>query len=317
MQCSARLRAAALAEAGRAGLGLIPAKGWTNDLRSYERERSTVQCLNCSRSKEEKMLLANRVAIITGGAKGMGRGIALKFADEGCSVAIADISIKDANDTLAEVSRRGREGLSLLCDVTKGEQVRDTVEKVISRFGKIDILVNNAGGMPPTPPIEDVTEEEWDRVLALNLKSDFLFCKFVVPHMKERKYGKIINLSSIGAINPPAHVIHYNTAKAGVIGFTYDLAFALAPFHICVNAILPGPIRTAFYDHMIGSMTEKEKDAFFEGIGKNKVPLQRVGTPEDIAGSALFLASELSAFVTGETLLVSGGLPLGPYHPPH
>jgi 3-oxoacyl-[acyl-carrier protein] reductase len=191
------------------------------------------------------------------------------------------------------------------------------VDKVISKFGKIDILVNNAGALPPTPPIEDITEEEWDKVLALNLKSDFLFCKFVVPHMKRRKYGKIINLSSIGAINPPAHAIHYNTAKAGVIGFTYDLAFALAPFNIYVNAILPGPIRTSFYDHRIGSMSEKEKDAFFEGIGINKVPLQRVGTPEDIAGSALFLASELSSYVTGVTLLVSGGLPLGPNRPLH
>ena len=263
------------------------------------------------------MLLADRVAIITGGAKGMGRGIALKFAEEGCSVAVADISMKEADDTIAEVSKRGREGLSIQCDVTKAEQVRDTVDKVISKFGKVDILVNNAGGLPPTPPIEDITEEEWDKVLALNLKSDFLFCKYVVPHMKKRKYGKIINLSSIGAINPPAHAIHYNTAKAGVIGFTYDLAFTLAPFNIYVNAILPGPIRTSFYDRLIGPMSEKEKDAFFEGIGKSKVPLQRVGTPEDIAGAALFLASELSAYVTGEALLVSGGLPLGPYHPPH
>jgi NAD(P)-dependent dehydrogenase (short-subunit alcohol dehydrogenase family) len=263
------------------------------------------------------MLLTDRVAIITGGAKGMGRGMALKFAEEGCSVAIADISIKEANDTLAEVLKRGREGLAIQCDVTKAEQVRDTVDKVIKKFGKVDILVNNAGGLPSTPPIEDITEEDWDKVLALNLKSDFLFCKFVVPHMKKRRYGKIINLSSIGAINPPAHAIHYNTAKAGVIGFTYDLAHALAPFNIYVNAILPGPIRTSFYDHMIGSKSEKEKDAFFEGIGKNNVPLQRVGTPEDIAGAALFLASELSAYVTGDTLYVTGGLPLLPPRPPH
>lgn len=263
------------------------------------------------------MLLPDRVAIITGGAKGIGRGIALKFAEEGCSIAIADISMKEANDTLAEVSKRGREGLAIKCDVTDSKQVRATVDKVISKFGKIDILVNNVGAMPPTPPIEDLPEEDWDKVLALNLKSDFLFCKFVVPHMKKMKYGKIINLSSIGAIQPPAHVIHYNAAKAGVLGFTYDLASALAPFNICVNAILPGPVRTTFYDHMIGSMTEKEKDDFFNNIGKNKVPLQRVGNPEDIAGAALFLASELSAFVTGETLIVSGGLPLLPVQPAH
>jgi NAD(P)-dependent dehydrogenase (short-subunit alcohol dehydrogenase family) len=255
------------------------------------------------------LLLEDRVAIITGGAKGMGRGMALKFAEEGCAVAIADISLKEANETMAEVSRRGREGLAIPCDVTDGDQVRDTVAKVTSKFGKIDILVNNAGAIAPHKPVEDITEEEWDKVLALNLKSCFLFCKYVVPGMKKQKYGKIISVSSIGAIQPPAHEIHYNTAKAGIIGFTYDLGKALAPYNINVNVILPGPIRTSFYDHMIGSMADKEKDAFFnEGLGK-KVPMQRVGTPEDMAGAALFLASELSAYVTCQTLYVAGGLP--------
>jgi NAD(P)-dependent dehydrogenase (short-subunit alcohol dehydrogenase family) len=264
------------------------------------------------------MLLSNRVAIITGGAKGMGRGMALKFAEEGCSVAIADISKKEADDTAAEITKKGGQALSIQCDVTNIKQVQDTVNKVISKFGKVDILVNNAGGMPASPPVEDITEEEWDRVLALNLKSDFFFCKFVVPYMKKQKYGKIINLSSLGAIQPPAHAIHYNTAKAGVLGFTLDLAHALAPFNICVNAILPGPIQTHFYDRTIGGMTQAEKDTFFDRMGKMNVPLQRVGTPEDIAGAALFLASELSAFVTGVTLQVSGGLPLQPMpQPPH
>ena len=254
------------------------------------------------------MLLADRVALITGGAKGMGKGMALKFAEEGCSVAVADINIDEAKSTITEVSAKGKEGIAIQCDVTDGNQVRDTVGKVIDKFGKIDILINNAGAIAPHKPIEDITEEEWDKVLALNLKSDFLFCKYVVPYMKKQNYGKIINISSIGAIQPPAHEIHYNTAKAGIIGFTYDLGRELAPLNITVNAILPGPIRTSFYERMTGSMGDAEKDGFFSALGK-KVPMQRAGTPEDMAGAALFLASELSAYITCETLYVTGGLP--------
>ncbi len=263
------------------------------------------------------MLLSDRVAIITGGAKGIGRGIALKFAEEGCSVAIADINLKEANNTLAEVTKRGGKGLAIQCDATDIKQVRDTVDKVIGKLGRVDILVNNAGGMPAAPtPIEDMPEADWDKVLKLNLKSVFLFSKAVVPHMKKRKYGRIINLSSAAAVNPPAHAIHYHTAKMGIIGFTLDLAHTLAPFNICVNVILPGPIRTEFYEPMIGSMSAKEKDGFFKELGKGDIPLQRVGTPEDVANAALFLASELSSYVTGDTLLVSGGSPLRPFHTP-
>jgi 3-oxoacyl-[acyl-carrier protein] reductase len=145
--------------------------------------------------------------------------------------------------------------------------------------------------------------------MKLNLKSDFFFCKFVVPHMKKRKFGKIINISSIGAIQPPHHVSHYNTAKSGVIGFTLDLAGGLAPFNINVNAILPGPIRTEFYSRRTDTMTDAEKNQFFTRLGTN-VPLKRIGEPEDIAGAAIFLASELSSYITGQLLYVAGGLPL-------
>jgi len=254
------------------------------------------------------MLLKDKVAVITGGAKGMGRGMAVKFAGEGCSVAIVDIAVKEAKGAVAEIEAKGGKGLAVKCDITSGLEVGDAVDTVIKKYGKIDILVNNAGGMTGSPPIEDMTEEEWDRAFALNLKSDFFFCKYVVPHMKKAKYGKIINISSIGAVQPPAHAINYNTAKAGVIGFTLDLANALAPFNINVNVILPGPARTSFYDKSIGAMPEAEKDKFFASLGR-KTPLQRIGTPEDLAGAALFLASELSSWITGETLHVAGGLP--------
>ena len=261
------------------------------------------------------MLLKDKVAIITGGAKGMGRGMAVKFAAEGCSVAIADIAVKEAEEAAAEIIQKGGKAIALRCDVTDIRQVADTVARVIEKFGKIDILVNNAGAIAAHTPVEDLTGEAWDKVLALNLKSDFLFCKYVVPYMKKQRSGKIINLSSIGAIQPPAHEIHYNTAKAGVIGFTNDLANALAPFNINVNCMLPGPVRTNFYDARVAAMTEEERDAFFKRLGK-KVPLGRVGMPEDMANAALFLASELSSYITGHALPVAGGLPLQPLPPP-
>jgi NAD(P)-dependent dehydrogenase (short-subunit alcohol dehydrogenase family) len=257
------------------------------------------------------MLLANNVALITGGAGGIGKGIALKFASEGCDIAIADIDFEAAGKTAAEVLKMGRQGTAIQCDATKSEQVKATVGTVIGRYGKIDILVNNAGGLLASPPIEEMSEELWDRIFALNLKSNFLFCKALVSHMKERRSGKIINISSIGAINPPRHSIHYNAAKAGVLGFTYDLAYALAPFNINVNAIIPGLIRTAFYNHVIGQVSDEGKNAFFDSLA-GMVPLHRIGTPQDIAGAAVFLASELGAYVTGTSVLVSGGMPLAP-----
>jgi NAD(P)-dependent dehydrogenase (short-subunit alcohol dehydrogenase family) len=261
------------------------------------------------------MLLADKTALITGGAKGMGRGMATKFAQEGCAVAIVDISMKEANEVITEIAKIGGKGLALECNITKEEQVRKSVEEVLARFGKIDILVNNAGGITASPPIEEMTEEQWDLALNLNLKSQFFFCKYVVPQMKARKYGKIINLSSIGAIQPPHHAINYNTAKAGAIGFTNDLANALAPFNITVNCMLPGPIRTQFYDGFTASMSDEQKDGMFCFLG-TKTPMQRIGTPEDIAGAALFLASDLSGYVTGQALNVGGGLPLQPPGPP-
>lgn len=257
------------------------------------------------------MLLSDRVAIVTGGAMGMGMGMAVRFAEEGCKVAVVDIRMEQADETVARIVQKGGEGIAVRCDVTRADQVQDAVNRVLRQFGKIDILVNNAGGILSSPPIEDMTEEEWDQTLALNLKSDFLFCKFAVPGMKKQGYGKIINVSSIGAVQPPHHAIHYNTAKSGIIGFTYDLANALAPLNITVNAILPGPVRTEFYHARTDPMSEKERDDFFAGLGK-KVPMQRPGSPEDIAGPALFLASELSSYVTGQLLMVAGGLPLLP-----
>lgn len=262
------------------------------------------------------MLLANKVAIITGGAVGIGQGIAFKLAREGCSIAIADISVTEGKKTVDSIVNMSRESVFFQCDVTRTAQVQDMVNQAITRFGKVDILVNNAGGVPKVIPggsIIDITDEQWDTFLNLNLKSTFLCCRAIVPHMKERKSGKIINISSIGAIQPSDSVIAYHAAKAGVLGITVNLAFDLAPYNICVNSIMPGPIRTPFWEPITRGF--QDKDAFFDALAKENVPLQRIGTPEDIAGAALFLASSLSDYVTGENINVAGGIPLLPQNP--
>jgi NAD(P)-dependent dehydrogenase (short-subunit alcohol dehydrogenase family) len=256
------------------------------------------------------VLLKDKVAIVTGSALGIGRGIALKFAEEGASVVVTDINDTEGKKTLEGVQKAGREGLYVHCDVTDYQQVQETVSQTLKKFGRIDILVNNAGGVPGIEgsSIDDVSVEQWDKIVNLNLKSTFLGCKAVVPLMRERKYGKIVNLSSMGAVYPPASLPHYHAAKAGVIGLTVNLAFELARYNITVNAILPGPVQTPFWEPVTRGI--KNTEAFFAEVARHDVPMQRMGKPEDIAGVALFLASDLSGFMTGESLMVGGGLPL-------
>jgi NAD(P)-dependent dehydrogenase (short-subunit alcohol dehydrogenase family) len=257
------------------------------------------------------MLLKDKVAIITGGAKGMGKGIALKFAEEGCDVVVCDIDVAGAGEVAREIEGLGRKALAARVDITKSAEIEEMVAKVASEFGKIDILVNNAGGVPGTHGAgssETITEAEWDRIMALNLKGPFLMCKAVLPYMKQRRSGKIISLSSMGAVCPSVSVLHYHSAKAGILGLTINLAFELAPLNIHVNAIVPGPIETPFWDNLMPK--GPERDAFFAALAKREVPLGRMGTPKDIAGAALFLASELSDFVTGQIMHVAGGIPL-------
>jgi 3-oxoacyl-[acyl-carrier protein] reductase len=259
------------------------------------------------------MLLEKRIAIVTGGTKGIGKGIALKFASEGCDVVVTSRHLEDAREVADKIKASGRRSLAVRADVSRRADVDALVKQTLEQFGKIDILVNNAGGIsqPKDTSIEDTSEEDWDRVVDINLKGQFLCCRAVVPWMKKARYGKIINVSSIGAIHPPASIIHYHAAKGGVLSLTRDLAFDLAPFNITVNAILPGPIKTEFFNEMLDAMTKEEGEAFFARLGKG-VPLGRMGTPDEVAGVALFLASELSSYVTGEAICVGGGLPLSP-----
>jgi NAD(P)-dependent dehydrogenase (short-subunit alcohol dehydrogenase family) len=263
------------------------------------------------------MYLEGQVAIVTGGAKGMGRAICERFAKEGAKVTIADISLPEAEETLRLAEEAGGEGLVCKCDVTDAEQVKDMVAATVAAFGKIDILVNNAGavvgalGKPTNLTV--LSEDAWDKVVDLNLKGVFLCSREVVPHLKANGYGKIVNISSLGAISPPSPHPHYHAAKAGVLGLTYDMAAVLGPHNIYVNAIMPGPIRTPFFDEIVEGKTAQEAEAFFKFIG-DLAPLGRMGEPDDIAKAVFFLASDLSSYVTGIVLPVTGGLPLPAQH---
>ncbi len=255
------------------------------------------------------MLLTDRVAIVTGGAKGMGRAMALKFAEEGCDVVVNALHIEGAQKVAEEIRALGRKALGIKADISSNAEVNDMVARTIDVFGKIDILVNNAGGVGTDGgDTNTATEADWDRILRVNLKGHFLVCMAVIPQMKKAGYGKIINVSSMGAVSPSVSVLHYHSAKAGLLGLSTNLAFELAPIGIYVNAIVPGPIETPFWDTL--QPPGPERDAFLGALAKKEIPLERVGTPDDIAGPALFLASGLSDYVTGQVIYVAGGQPL-------
>ena len=255
-----------------------------------------------------KLLLEKRVAVITGSANGMGKGMAQKFSGEGCDIVVADINLDGAKKVADAIKAAGRKAVAIQVDMSNSTEIKALIEQSIKEFGKIDILVNNAGAAGGGS-LEASDEEEWDKVLALNLKGAFLSCKAAVPHMKKQGYGKIINISSMGAVRPSVSVMAYHAAKAGILGLTLNLAFELAPFNIYVNCIVPGPIETPFWDPLSKGMSAENKKAFFAALAKKEVPLGRMGTPEDIAGPALFFASDLSSYVTGQILCVAGGQP--------
>jgi 3-oxoacyl-[acyl-carrier protein] reductase len=253
------------------------------------------------------MILKNKTAIITGGARGMGRAIALRFASEGCSAVIADVLEEDAAKTVEMVKQKGQQAIAVHCDVSNPKSINEMVVKAIAKFGKIDIMVNCAGIGKPPKLINDITEEEYDKVVDINMKGIFFSCQAIAPHMKSNNYGKIVNISSLAGIAPSPFSIHYAAAKAGALLITQDVALELAKYHINVNAILPGMIRTAMTADFAPPMI-KDLDAFMGKMAEG-IPLKREGTVEDIASAALFLVSEESSYITGDRLCVGGGMP--------
>jgi 3-oxoacyl-[acyl-carrier protein] reductase len=244
--------------------------------------------------------LQNRVALITGSGRGIGRAIALRFADEGASIVVNSIHQENSEAVKKEIESRGGKAISVPCDVSQKESVDNLFETVKREYGGIDILVNNAG-INIVKPAMEMTEADWDNVFSTNLKSIFLCSKGAAGLMIPKKSGQIINISSIVGINPFPNRAPYATSKAGVIMLTRELAIEWAKHNITVNAIAPGFILT---DMLKGRIAEGAING--EAILK-RVPLRRFGVVEDIAHSALFLATEESSYITGQCITVDGG----------
>ncbi|MEM2911762.1 MAG: SDR family NAD(P)-dependent oxidoreductase [Candidatus Bathyarchaeia archaeon] len=242
--------------------------------------------------------LKDKVAIVTGAGQGIGREIALSLARNGAKVVIIDISNK-IFEVLKEIEKLGHDGLAVRCDVSNVNEVEKAVKEVLSKFGGVDILVNNAG-IYPFKSLTDMSEQDWDNVLNINLKGTFLFTRAVLPKMIEEKKGKIINIASIaGSVVGYPNLTHYSASKGGIVGFTRALALEVAQHGINVNAVSPGPILTPG--------TEAIGKEMYEQI-KRSVPLGRWGLPEDVANLVIFLASDESSFITGQNIIVDGGL---------
>ena len=253
------------------------------------------------------MLLKDQAAIITGGARGMGRAIALRFAAEGASSCIADVRDKEGEETVELVKATGVDCMYVHTDVTSSASVNGMVAKAIARYGRIDIMANCAGIGRPPMLINEISDEEYDRVIDVNMKGIFLCLRAIAPHMKENKYGKIINIASLAGISPTPTSIHYAAAKAGALYISKCFALEVARDNISCNAILPGMIRTDMTADFAPPMV-KDLDEFMGKLAEG-IPMKREGTVEDIAKTALYFASDLSSYVTGSALEVGGGMP--------
>ncbi len=244
------------------------------------------------------MKLKNRAALVTGAARGIGKAITLTFVREGAKVALVDIDPKELEALGKEIEKRKGESINIALDITQASGVQAMVNQVHKAFGRLDILVNNAG-IIRRGTIETVTEEDWDRVIEVNLKGTFNCCKAVVEIMKNQNSGNIVNVSSIaGKLGDITSAPGYGPSKAGVDALTKTLARQLAPYGIRVNAVSPHAIET----EMSAQWSEARRKEIIASI-----PLGRLGKPEDVAEAVLFLASDEASFITGEILDVNGG----------
>ncbi|MFO7172919.1 MAG: 3-oxoacyl-[acyl-carrier-protein] reductase [Bacillota bacterium] len=245
------------------------------------------------------MLLANRVAVVTGATGGLGRSIALALAREGARVILGySRSAEAAEELAAAIAAQGGEARAVRADITRAEEAEALTEAALSAFGRLDILVNNAG-IARDNLLLRMKESEWDEVLDTNLKGIFLVTRAAVRPMVKQRWGRVINIASVVGLTGNAGQVNYSAAKAGVIGFTKALARELASRNITVNAVAPGAIDAG----MLHSLSEEQRQAFLSAI-----PAGRLGRPEEVAAAVVFLASEAAGYITGQTLAVDGGM---------
>lgn len=244
------------------------------------------------------MRLENKVALVTGSAQGIGREIALTLARAGADVVISDVNLEKSQVTSAEIETLGRKSMAIALDVTKSADVEDAVNKILDKMGKVDILVNNAG-ITKDGLLLRMSEADWDAVLNVNLKGTFNCTKAVSKVMIKQRCGKIVNVASIIGIIGNAGQANYAASKAGVIALTRTTAKELASRNINVNAVAPGFIQTAMTDKLSDEVKQKMMAA---------IPLNKLGTPADVANLCLFLVSDESSYITGQVIVVDGGM---------
>lgn len=245
-----------------------------------------------------ELALEGKLALVTGGARGIGKEIAMLFAKHGANIAICDVNLEEAEKTAKEIQDLGRESLAFKADVTNSSQIQGMVDKILDKFNKIDILINNAG-ITKDNLLLRMSEEEWDKVIAVNLKGAFLCTKIVAKVMLKQRFGKIVNLASIIGIMGNAGQANYAASKAGIIGLTKSVAKELASRNVCVNAIAPGFIKT----DMTAKLSEEVQKKLL-----SMIPLARFGEAKDVADLAIFLSSESSSYITGQVIQVDGGM---------
>jgi NAD(P)-dependent dehydrogenase (short-subunit alcohol dehydrogenase family) len=249
------------------------------------------------------MQLESRVALITGGGSGIGRATALLFAREGASVAVVDMDESRAQAVAQQVEREGKQAIAVRCDVSQAADCRRAVQETVTAFGRLDVLFNNAGIIRRASVLE-ITEEEWDRAMAVNVKSIFLMSRYAIPIMAQAGGGAIVNTGSGWGLVGGRNAVSYCASKGAVVNMTRAMALDHAAQNIRVNCVCPGDTDTGMLRseaQQLGATAE----AFLAGAADR--PLRRIGKPEDIAQAVLYLASDASSFVTGTTLVVDGG----------